>query len=798
MKKSSFGAFLTTFGTMTALMATLSTATLQAYADNPPTRPPGRPPGTGPSPRPSATPTPTPTPTEVPTTPPSPTAPVVDTGQADGIGHGRQEGNVRGGPDGQRVGMERGIRSGFEKCESQQQTAHYDAGYRTGYEEGRVRAQNEGQDQGERRGIEQAEQAGTAAGRARSEREADATMTPAGRAEGIRQANSSDATARGTADGNALGDQEARAEAQRVEYPRAREAYRAARYAEPVQSQDEFSQRPSGAAPGTRVSILNSKEPIFVLAQVGPGRRHHEAREPNTNPDFRFFKPMRTYPTQQENDAYNTAYRAGYIAGFDDEYDRDFEAAYPRALEQGERRGCMDANSRDYRAWGIRGLEAGRVRGFDENIELVRETARRRAYERYYPQYEQHAYATTIEENKKIFFERARAAAYAQRVDQLYSAAKETARSATYAAKYPVYAAQEQARGQRDEEAAFAAVPVRMVDAQATETIDNGVFEPGEPLRLRINLRNFGAEVAGSNVKVKVEALDQNAAIISQGEATLVRNLRVKSLTSVRDALEFRMNEGVDGRTSSFKVSVSYQGRDGGSTIVKVNTRFQVNVEFAEELQVKDGIETKAKIRLTNVSNKPSDSLKVKFIADGRKLEVKNPDQETGPLGAGESRVLEYAVVAHTSDAMLRIPLAVSAAGAGGRRIGLMDETFQVPVSNDYRVTASSAISALQNPGVTRVVYTVKNTGSRLLYRGLQLTFRFADTDNASNFVVIGPNPQYLWPMLQGETTQFVVPVLVREANAGAVMELELAEDGRTVVINRADFRRRGGAGPLN
>lgn len=826
--KKSLRSFVTTFGTMSALVATLSNSVLPAYAADAP-RPPGqgngpRPgqPGGGnrPNPQPTASPTsaptstPAPAPSAAPSSAPAPTTPApVDTskaineGRADGLPAGQQEGRERGPIDGQREGMQDGQRSGFDRCQDEERRRNQDLGYRSGYEDGARRGNAQGRETGENQGREAGNSEGRSDGLTRANADAQRDATGPGHAEGVAQANASDASAQGQAAGTLKGDEQAKAQALRVDYPRGRKAYYDERYAEPAGS-DDFAQRSNVASldwgGGTSTSgKMADASPILVLAAPGDrdgrGDRNGGPQVASVTPDFRHFKPIRGYPTTEENTAYQAAYRESYIAGVGQGYEASFRPAYNRALEQGIARGCEEARRRDYREYYNRGVEQGIERGYREAYEPARLNAYRTAYNVVFPIASNQAYKESYQGYYASHYEEARRAAYQERYDQLYNAAHEAARVAKYNQVYPGYAQAEYNRGRNDEAADFAARPVRMVDATATETIVNGVYEPGEPLRFRVNLRNFAAgELQKQDVVLKVTARDANSAVITQGSASLVRNLKGKTVTSVREALEFRMNESMDGRTAAFDVTVVYQGRDCGTARVNVATQFQVQVGFAEELTVKDGIPTQAKISIKNVSNKETDSvLNVVFASDGKKLEVANPQQQTTTLAPGETRVLTYTVTAHTAEATAAIPMAISVTGATARRVGLVDRTFMVPVVNDYRVAVTGGpVANLQQAGVVRLTYQVKNVGAQILYRGLQLTARFKNTDAPDNFVVIGPNPQFLWPMLQGETVQFVIPVLVREANAGAVLELEMNEDGRTVVIHRADFRKN--PAPLN
>lgn len=707
-------------------------------------------------------------------------------GRNDGIPPGQQEGRERGTAEGRADGQRDGYRQGFDRCERDLRQQNYDRGYHDGYGAGSYDGENEGRTRGDSDGRARGQIDGVTDGQNRADVDANRDATPAGAAKGIDEANHSDAAERGIADGLQAGDREAREHAIAVDYPRGRKDVRDERFAEPIQFNDEFSQA-RGNLPSFASSGLNASSRMNSVSIFAPG---HEGG--NAQPDFRYFNPRRTYPTQEENTAYQRAYRAGYIQGFNGEYRSNYDQTYRHAFNNFLDRGCDEARRRDYREFYARGFDQGRAKGYHDAYQRAYDQQYRNAYNSVFPAASQQAYQETYPRAYNRHFEVARAAAYQQRVNEIYNANYEQARAQKFDEKYPLYAQQEYQRGRKDETQDFAERPVRLINADVTETIENGVMEPGEALRVRFDLRNFAnGGLEGKDIKVRIEALDAGAAVITTSEQTLSRGLRQKSLTTVRNALEFRMNESAANRTAKFRVSVLYQGRDVGQQTLQVKTRFQVDVAIAEEIALKDGIPTQVKVRLTNQSQKATDSvLAIQFVSDPKKLVIANPTQRMEALNPGESRIVEFTVTAHTTESVVSIPLALSVTGAGNRRVGLLDMTSQVPVINDYRVVLSSNAQSLTTAGLTRAYYRVTNTGSRLLLKGLTLKVRFKDTDKADNFVVIGPNPQFLMPLEKGETVQFVLPILVKESNNGGTLELTLEEDGHTVVIHDANFKK--------
>ena len=138
-----------------------------------------------------------------------------------------------------------------------------------------------------------------------------------------------------------------------------------------------------------------------------------------------------------------------------------------------------------------------------------------------------------------------------------------------------------------------AARPVRLLSAEVTETIVNGVMEPGEALRVRLKMRNFAASnLLGRDVQVTIQAQNTSGVVISEAQASLVKDLNPQSVTTVSDALEFRLNENTVGSAQTFRVSLSYQGRAVGSQIVTVNPRFLTELSFASRPEASASVST--------------------------------------------------------------------------------------------------------------------------------------------------------------------------------------------------------------
>lgn len=755
--------------------------------------PPGGPrPGPG---NPTPPPAPTPDPTPAPTPPTGPSneqiAAARALGEQDGRAAGGREGDERGPNDGREDGRIAGHREGYARCEREERAKQQERGYRDGYiygqDEGNVAGDRQGRSEGESRGRSEGQNDGLR----RADNDAMRDATGPGRQRGYEEANASDADARGRNDGTIAGDQEARAQAERVDYPRGRKDYRDERLAEAVESEDSFNQKNPVEGLVGSISSMAKSLGSWMKASARNNDYAGELENAKANsPDNRYYNPSRSFPSPQETEAYRDGYRNGYNGGFQQRYNAAYDGVYRQAYDRNYELGCQEARRQDYRQDYQRGYNDGRQRGYNDQYRVAYDRAYRDTYNAWFRAASDEAYRGSYQRYYDAHFEAARSAAYRERYDQIYNAAYGVARQRKFNEMYPAYAEAAYKRGRADEAEEFRLKPVQLLDAAATETINNGLFEPGEALRLRVRMRNFSeAALTGRDVKITLQALDAGSAVISEAEASLVKGLKRKSITTVGEALEFRMNENAVNRAKNFRVTLSYQGRNVGEKIVAIQARFMVDMAFAESPELKEGIATKLKVRLRNQSNKATDAgLKVLFRSNPELIEILNDRVAVGILNPGEERVVEFGVIARRGGAVLEVPMVFQSLLGTERRVGLIDQELRIPLVNDYRIEVGiPGVRALRSAGVSRVEYTIRNVGSRLLMKGLQLKVKI-NGENGGNFAVIGPNPQYLSPLLQGQSLSFVVPILSRDSNSGGVLELEVQEDGRTVIISRTEF----------
>ena len=723
-------------------------------------------------------------------------------GQQQGNAAGTREAQERAPSEGKDQGFRKGRGEGFERCEREERDRAHDSGLRYGFEEGRAEGGPLGADKGRQDGQAQGQSDGNTNGLQRADNDSRAASAGPGRDQGVSEGNTSDASARGNTDGIAAGDSDALSDAQATYYPRARADYRNQRVNEAVQTQDGFNNKESQTLAQNKsvtqfltMASLKSLVSAFMGTKPEGGGDRGGDRGGNSDahgsaaPDHRFATPTQTFPSTQEQEAYKNSYMSSYDNGFTGTYGNLFKQAFDNASRDGQREGCDEARHRDYREAYAEGRREGHRRGYEEAYNTNYAAYKKANYDASYPVASDNAYRNSYQGYYAQHFEEARSAAYAGQVRALYDAAFTSAHDQTYAAKSPAYQQSAYQKGLADEAADFAARPVRLTGAQATETIVNGVFEPGEALRVQLSMRNFAdGALSGKDVKVKLEALDSRSAVISIAEESLLQDLKAKSVTTVGQTLEFRMNENTVNHASKFRVTLSYQGRNVGQQIISVDTSYMVDIAFAESPELSEGVQTTLKVRVRNQSNQPTDAgLAVTLSSKPESMEVLKPTITVGVLNPGEVKVLEFPVIDHAHGAVVQVPMAFSATLGTGRRVGMNDLEQNIALKNDYVIQTTSNLSGLRSNSVTRVSYSIRNVSSRLLLKSLQLKISVAGP-NSKNFVVVGPNPQFLEPLLQGQTLSFGVPVLSQASNSGGTLQLEVQEDGRTVIINQTDF----------
>ena len=777
-------------------------------------------PGGHPSPTPTPTPTPTvtatPTPTQTPTPAPTLAPTPIDTtaaktaGNQQGAAAGTREGQARGPMDGKKFGEIDGRKQGFDRCEKESEDRARDVGYSEGNTVGRQLGTNDGQVEGQKEGANDGTNAGIADGKKRADSDAQTAGTQDGRQQGTNDAIAQSSTfqAQGQADGAKAGDQAALQDAIDRDYARGQSDYKNAQVSATPDSQDTFAQKtpPKNSTSGLQALGTQLKSWVTQMLASKSGSQSmstednndhggHSDNDNNGNnqvqPDFRFYNPTQGFSSPEENTAYQQAYRASYIQAFQSQYAQSYKDAYQYAQKDGDRDGCQEARNRNYDQFRNAGFEDGKKQGYASAYESTRKIAYQSAYQTVFAPSSQQAYQAAYQADYQGYFKAAQASAFAQEKQAIYNDAYAAGKQAQYDKAYPVYAQQQYDLGQADEAQVFAKNPITLLGAEVTETISNGVFEPGEELRVKLTIRNFSeSSISSKYVTVTVQAIDGNGTSVSIPSELLVKNLNPKSMTVVTNALAFQFSESAVNSPHRLLVSVKYKGQDAGSQTVTVTPQFMADTQITGPNQILEGMQSTISIQVTNRSTQDMDAgTNVNLSADTSVMEVLQANAPlTNGLAAGASTTVQFPVIVHALEGTTaNLPVSVAVTLPSGRRIGLLDNTDQIPVVNDYRIELTSSAAGLEQTGVTRLSYKVTNANSRLTHKGLQLQVTVLGP-NAGNFSVLGPNPQYLSPIMQGQSSTFTVPVLSNSANNGGIVQLSVYEDGRTVVVHQVNF----------
>jgi hypothetical protein len=749
-----------------------------AFAQQPAghTRPPGTP-SQGP-----AVPRPQPGPEQPAAQPASdPVADANKAGHDAGLTGGDQEARERAPKEGTAEGFEEGREQGFNRCAAQERQQWHDQGYAKGYQDG----QSDGQAQGEAAGTTDGQNAGINQGNIDGDAAANADANTAGTADGTalgtQQADQSDATTKGTADGTKDGDAAAYQYAWSTVYQGARAAYRAQMYAKTYQDGGTFPQKP----------------PVRQLQFAPPPPRDSDRDGRTPTPNYTYLPHAPSYPTQAQTDAYNTGAKDGYNSGFDAAYPALFDAAANEARPRGDNVGCEAAKSQQYPEDYKAGYVQGKNQGYSDGYNRAHQIAYNAAYQAAYTPARQSTYTAKYTGYYDQYKEAARAAAYSAEYQRVYNAAYGPAKKAQYDKALPGYSGQATAKANADEAQDFVDRPLRVIDAQVTETIKNGIFEPGEALRVTVTLRNFSPEqvLKANDVQLTLAAVDATGSTVSVPKELLVKDLQPNTQTVVTEALEFYMDESSVDQTRGFTVGATYQARSAESASVQVNTQWLAKTSVVEPLHLQEGLPGQIGISVANNSTQVDIASGSTATLTGQHGFLDVPGntgtQMLGSLAAsGGAAVALFPVILRANGDTVKVPLAVTVADVFKRRIGLLVTAEEAATENDYKIDEDPAtLPNLRTAGITRVTYKIRNISSRLVARSLHLKATIVgDNPNQPNFKILGPNPQYLNPITQGQETYFEVPILSNASNGGGTIQLEVTESGRPVVTRQTDF----------
>lgn len=695
-------------------------------------------------------------------------------GTSDGRADGGREGAERGRPVGLQQGAP-GYQPGYARCRRDELERQHELGVREGYPAGTAAGAAAGDARGEREGPARGKADGERDGDARANRTAELDAVPRGTQQGEREASQSDAPDKGRADGLAAAEKTAADRARERDYPRGRQAYRDERLAEAVVHREILPQR----------SIESSR------SFTGSNPRN-SAPDTSATPDNRYFNPRRQFATEEENSAYRSAYAAGYASGFTTDYYAALRAAASEAYELEARRGCAEALRLDYSAARESGRRDGTARGYQESFDRAYEAAFARTRDAAFRAASASAYNANYQRYFDRHFEAARARAYAERYREAYTASFTRARDEAVERLYVQRAQEEYARGRADEAAEFARMPLRIVSVDVTETNGNGLIEPGEPLRARLILRNFGDQaIAGRDVTFSASSPDDTGVVI-EASAYLAGELKPRSVTDITEALEFRGTEAGAGKDIRFLIRVMEHGSLSGEATVVVTPRFALEIGASLPAGLAEGLERPMRLTIRNQTTRaiePGARLLVEPSSD--LLEIRSAPMQLPLIPPNDSLPIDVTTVVRATGPRAEISLSTTLTSSEGRRLAAPDLTVTADVINTYDLAIVNGIPPLRSAGTHRLEYQLTNRASDNALRSLQVIVRLLSADGKATLegaAVAGPHPQLLSPIARTARRTFVVPVRVDANNTGGVMEIEIQEGGTAVLIRRVKF----------
>lgn len=747
-------------------------------------------------------PAPSPTPTPRPTPAPGPSAEdlqrAANQGRSDGQADGYREGLHTGREEGPRRGRYEGERNGYDRCFDEEARNAFESGFRLGLTEGARRGIAEGVDNGSREGARRGDDEGRRDGFADARRAALQSQAAPGRALGLQQADgqATEIAARATQDGTAAGEQEAAERARSEAYPRGREEYRQAQFALRPRLTESFS---LARETGRPISRILPAQPLFDAWPLSPGPApetvwlHHAGSQDNSAPSPEKSSPAFTnrrtppsFPTPEEQRAYNQAYRLAYNESWRRAYQEEFRRSYRAEYNYAYTRGCDRARRQDfsykYADGQQRGLAEGHRREYEPNYSAAFEETRRRLYRQAFDE----TLAAELPRAKQNAFEEARQAAFEERAREIYARAFGLAKEQKYAAAWPTFQAQEFQRGQRDEAEDFARRPLRLLQLQVSETIPDGLYEPGEELRLNLSIRNFSPDSVKPG-DFTIIATGGGDAVSGEAKINLGRDIRGLSANLIENALVFSLPESAlsDAYTLSLRLFFKGQATDEDRVVLRAD--FSASLTLSGETRLAEGLPGELRVTVTNQSRlaTPEDA-RVMLRAGASTIEWPVRERLIGALPPGESRTLAFPAIArgYEAEAMLPLDLRIE---SGARRLGRLTAVQKFAVRNDYQVAILSNLNDLREQGATRLRYEIVNNSSPATARSLQVRVSFLG-DNAALFRLPGVNPQYLAPVGKGQRVRFAVPVQVEAANGGGLAQFEIFEEGRPVVTRQIRF----------
>lgn len=729
-------------------------------------------------------------------------------GFVDGKPGGEQEARERGRDLGRASGHQRGFLAGGQRCEADAKESEYKRGLREGEDQSRPQGYLAGVKAGEDAARIQALRDGTQAGQLRAEQDAYQAAYEVGAEEGSRKAEADreGILVRAESEGKAAGREEARRQADLIEYQKARDAYRQKRFAQPPFYRESYSltdpprpftraslfQRPSVA----KVALVQSLESVMA----GSGDDSLPPQDSSgISPDYRYANPNPNYATQAENRAYRQGYREGYQQRFQNVFPDVFRSVYLEAFRIAEVEGCTAARARSYETEYQRGREDGTRVGYRESyqkaydetyarlVEVIRNGEIEKAYRIAYPQFYQQ------------FLLKGRTDGYRNRTDQLYSQIFNEAKSTEFQARYPAFARDATQRGIEDEMNEFVQHPVQMVFAEAIESVPNGLIEPGEPMKLRVQLRNFSTDVIpASTISILVQRSDPKNIQLPQPFVVLNQALQPDSLTDISDVMDIIITDTAlvvkdptTGQPASapVRIEVSATGNKltGQPISFELTPHYQMKIELTEVPTFREGILSPLKFRITNQSTtKPSPVSRFSVKFDDFYVEIPQSDVLLEPLEPGAAAEITLPVLTRRNEANILAALSIGVFNQNGRKLGKAEVVPQLRVVNSYQLLfPGDPLKKLRKAGKENLDVYINNIISP---NGQNIELLVRRVEDSAPFLTVTEQPKMIPLIGKSTSKKATVSFEISRDNTGGLLEFELRENGVPVLIRWVEF----------
>ena len=399
-------------------------------------------------------------------------------GRDQGAKAGRREGRERGRCDGRLDGREDGFQQGL--IDGQQ--LQLDAAWAEGFQQGEIQGQSHGQTAGREAGQQLGREEGRIEGERRGHKIADETalknVLSQAQADGLQRARSATPVPDGRRDGAKFGQEQAAAEARKVDFARGREQYRQQQLQSQHAPEIQLRQAPISHRYSTWTRLGQESSVTFGKRPI-PACDYRYCSYGSDNPDFR------------------KGYRRGYRSGFRSSYRSQYQWGYDSAFRSGVRRGIRSSPIVDTQAQAQSAFQKGYEKAKLKAFETSQAEARRAAYTPAFKVAYEQSFQKHYPEFYLLHHEKEEERAFQRVYQTRYKPAFEEARSESYQRHYPKLAKAEFLQGREAEKADFQVRPVRLQGSWLTKTDRSGLY------LVSVQFRNFSNKtIPGHRVRV--------------------------------------------------------------------------------------------------------------------------------------------------------------------------------------------------------------------------------------------------------------------------------------------------------